>query len=253
MTRARCILLLVVLALTGCGYETLYTGLDERQANEMLALLLGDGLDARKGGVEGNWRVLISRSDVPAGIGLLSAEGYPRERFDSLGDVFRKEGFVSSPMEERARLLHALSQELAKTMSSIDGVIAARVHLAIPERSVLGETANPSSASIFIKHRPGADVTNQAASLKALAVTSIEGLHYNNVTVTFFAAAPRHQPATPHSNSPITMAGIELPGGTYAVLAAATLIPGLAVFLFGKRRRTLTPVRRVLGESGDAK
>ena len=41
---------------------------------------------------------------------ILKAQGLPREDFDSLGKVFKREGFVSTPVEERARLMHALSQ-----------------------------------------------------------------------------------------------------------------------------------------------
>ena len=84
---------------------------------------------------------------------LLQACGLPREKFDSLGDVFRKEGFVSSPLEERARLNHALrvSQEMSHTVSSIDGVVMARVHLVVPERMQLDNAVKPSSASIFVK------------------------------------------------------------------------------------------------------
>ena len=110
--------------------------------------------------------------------------------YQSLGEVFRKEGFVSTPLEERARLLYALSQELSRTVSAIDGVVIARVHLAIPERNPLSEEKPLSSASIFIKHKPGSQVVNKAASIKALVVNSVEGLPYDNVTVTFFASDP---------------------------------------------------------------
>ncbi len=256
MKRARQAVLLLVLLLTGCGYETLYEDLDERQANEMLALLLGEGLAARKDGGSGRWQLQTRRRDVPAAIGLLSAEGYPRERFDSLGDVFRKEGFVSSPLEERARLLHALSQELSRTMSAIDGVIAARVHLAIPERSVIGAATSPSSASIFIKHRPGADVAAQAASLKALAVNSIEGLRYDNVTVTFFAAAPRQRRAAAGDNG-LRLAGIALVDVSRAGALAAFAASGALGFLLVVRRRRRArgsgvPARPRTGEHYDA-
>jgi type III secretion protein J len=49
-----------------------------------------------------------------------------------MGKVFKREGFVSSPLEERARLVHAMSQEIANTINNIDGVVTARVHLVVP-------------------------------------------------------------------------------------------------------------------------
>ncbi len=207
-TCTRCFsIALLALFLTGCGYETLYSNLDEQQTNEMLAILLSHGISAKKAGLDQNWSLQTARQDLPQAIALLKNEGYPRERYESLGDVFKKEGFVSSPMEERARLLHALSQELSNTLSTIDGVITARVHLAIPERRVLEETAAPSSASVFIKHRADSQVPNQTASIKALVVNSIEGLLYDNVTVTFFAAT---QPPTATAKQPraLKLAGL---------------------------------------------
>lgn len=184
-------LLIVICAtfLFGCGDETLYSRLDEREANEMLAVLLSNGVDARKVGLGESLEIQTARRDLPKAIALLSEQGYPRQEFQSLGDVFKREGFVSSPLEERARLLYALSQELSKTLSTIDGVVTARVHLAIPEQRVLSDEIKPSSASVFVKYKPGSAVAEQAAQIKALVVNSIEGLPYDNVTVTFFPAS----------------------------------------------------------------
>ncbi len=178
------------LALTACGREPLYGELEEQQVNEMLAVLVGAGVDASKIRGEKGWSLEVGRSDLPQAMAVLKAEGYPREHYDSLGQVFRKEGFVSTPLEERARLLYALSQELSRTVSSIDGVVVARVHLAIPERRPLSEEKQLSSASVFIKYKPGSQVVNKTAANKALIVNSVEGLPYDNVTVTFFATEP---------------------------------------------------------------
>lgn len=186
------ILLCALTILPGCGYEQLYSDLDEQQVNEMLALLLREDIDARKSRSEKAWALETVLDDLPRAMQKLKENGYPRDSFESLGDVFKKEGFVSSPLEERARLLHGLSQELSNTISNIDGVIVARVHLAIPERNALSDKRSPSSASVFIKHRPDSQVAKQTSAIKALVVNSVEGLPYDHVTVTFFPtdAAP---------------------------------------------------------------
>jgi type III secretion protein J len=194
---APCALLLL---LGGCSNQELYSQLSERQANEMVALLRSAGIDADKQSQEGHFSVLTSRGDFSLAVRTLNAQGYPRETFDSMGKVFKREGFVSSPLEERARLVHAMSQEISNTIANIDGVVTARVHLVMPERNPLVDKLQPASASVFIKHRPDVDLSGQVAKIKALVVNSMEGLPYDNVTVALFPAerfAPESAKAAP--------------------------------------------------------
>jgi type III secretion protein J len=186
---------LAVAALTACNEQELYGQLSERQANEMVAVLRSAGIEAEKQGKDGVFAIQASRDDFAAAVRALAAQGYPREQYDTMGKVFKREGFVSSPLEERARLVHAMSQEISNTLASIDGVVQARVHLVMPERHPLADKATPSAASVFIKHRPDKDMTAQVAQIKALVVNSIEGLPYDNVTVALFPA--EELPATP--------------------------------------------------------
>jgi type III secretion protein J len=192
------LLIAALLLLGGCGRTELYTGLTETQANEMVAILRNAGIDADKQpGTEGAFAIAAPADRFAEAVRLLRDEGYPRDEFQSLGTVFKKEGFVSSPTEERARLVFGLSQELSNTMSQIDGVVQARVHLALPEPNPMGETPRPASASVFIKYRPGIDLERQVSQIKALVVNAVEGLAYENVTVALFPAQPLPEPRTP--------------------------------------------------------
>jgi type III secretion protein J len=175
-------------ALAGCSSQELYTQLSERQANEMVAVLRSAGIDADKRVQDGRFSVVAPKGDFPDAVRVLNAQGYPRENYDTMGKVFKREGFVSSPLEERARLMHAMSQEISNTIASIDGVVAARVHLVVPERHPLMDKPQPAAASVFIKHRPDRDLSAQVTQIKALVVNSIEGLSYDNVTVALFPA-----------------------------------------------------------------
>ena len=150
MSRVRTLaLLLPLLLLAGCGEETLYSNLTERQANAMVALLHKSGLPASKAGSsDGVFSVATPAKHFGQAVDTLQANGLPEEDYDSLGEVFAKQGLVSSPLEERARLNHALSQEIARTISSIDGVLLARVHLAVPEHDDLSDEIRPASASV---------------------------------------------------------------------------------------------------------
>ncbi len=184
-------LLALCLALAACGESELYTGLTEQQANEMIAMLQNNGIDASKSALkDGKWSVAAPQARFAQAVAILHEDGLPREEFANLGDLFKKEGFVSSPLEERARLNHGLSQELAHTISGIEGVVAARVHLALPAPDPLNETQKPSSASVFVKYRPGTDIARETGQIKALVVNAIEGLNYDRVSVVYFPAEP---------------------------------------------------------------
>jgi len=134
------------LSLVGCsGRVELLTGISENEANEVLAVLIDAGIKAGKlPGKEGLVSLDVDQSDVARAIGIMQTEGLPRDRFAKMGEVFRKEGLISSPLEERARYLWALSQELSGTVAQIDGVIKSRVHVVLPERSTGGDPAVPS-------------------------------------------------------------------------------------------------------------
>lgn len=83
---------------------------------------------------------------------------------------------ISTPLEERARYIYALSQELETTLSNIDGVIVARVHVVLPERVAPGEPVQPASASVFIKHDPRLDPDSIRARVRRMVASSLPGM-----------------------------------------------------------------------------
>ena len=243
---ARVALIGLCALLAACGQVDLYTKLTEGQANEMVAALQTAGIESTKvdGGEQG-WTLKASQADFARAIEVLRSQGYPREEFASLGTVFKKEGFVSSPTEERARLVYGMSQELSHTISEIDGVVQARVHLAIPESKPLAEQAQPPSASVFIKYRPGSNVAAQVGKVKSLVVNSVEGLKVDNVSVQTFPAQPLPATAAAGHSGPVLSASLIGPViGGLLLLAALIGYPG---FRRWQQRRRVALVRRETG------
>ncbi len=229
---------LFVLLLAGCQSETLYSSLDEAHANEMIVVLQGDGIKARKmKDNDGGWSVQTSAATFSDAVRALNTHGYPKDTFLNTGDIFKKKGIVSTPLEERARYVYALSQELSSTISSIDGVITARVHLALPEEDPLADKQKPASASIFIKHKTEQDFTSHIAAIKSLVVNSIEGVAYDNVSVALFAAQP--MPTAPSDSADPTikasLAQVSIFG--LALIAVSIVITGM--FLTLRRKSAL--------------
>lgn len=234
--------------LSACSEQSLYSGLSEQEANEMVAVLSLAGMEASKQKLKGNeFSVSVAQNEFAPAVQLLEKNGLPRDRYDTLGEVFAKEGFVSSPLEERARLNYALSQEIASTLSSIDGVILARVHLAVPPRNDLEDTTEPASASVFVKHRAGVDLSDSVAQIKALVVNGIENLPYENVTVALFEAIDNSadpggalvaMPTTEVSAQQMSILPKSLSDKTSGIIALLVMIAVivLAIFRFWRSR-----------------
>jgi len=178
--------------LAGCDKETtLHSGLEERQANLVMAALLDAGIDCHKApGEEGTWNVTVVESKFADAVNLLEKAGLPRMAHQGIGEVFKKTGMISSPSEERIRFMDALAQDLAKTISSIDGVVDARVHVVLPENDPFARHALPSSAAVAIRSRWDADVTDIVPSVKGLVKNAIEGLQPEKIMVTIFRDSP---------------------------------------------------------------
>lgn len=229
----------LLVALAACSEQELYSKLSERQANEMVAVLRASGIEASKVASDDHFAIMTAERDFGVAVRTLSAHGLPRERFDSIGEVFKREGFVSSPLEERARLLHAMSQEMSNTLANIDGVVTARVHLVVPESNPLVDTPRPASASVFIKHRPDRDLAAKVPQIKALVVNSIEGLAYDHVTVALFAAERLPvAPASPPGAARMAGTGMTMPivaGGGFGL---AAWLGGTLLWWRGRRSST---------------
>lgn len=181
--RAVLIACLLASALGGCKAD-LYTKLQEREANEMVALLLSNGFDAgRSQSKDGTSAVVVEQSQFARAVDLLKANGYPRQTFTNIGEVFKGGGLIASPTEERARYVYALSEELSKTISEIEGVLSARIHVVLPKNDLLRQDATPSSASVFIRYDSRTQVKALLQQIKMLVANSIEGLSYEKVSV----------------------------------------------------------------------
>ena len=190
--RISIVMMCAALLLAGCDKETtLHSGLEERQANLVMAALLDSGIGCRKEpGDEGTWKVMVSEAKFAEAVNLLERRGLPRRPRQGIGEVFKKTGMISSPSEERIRFMDALAQDISRTISMIDGVVDARVHVVLPENDPFARNALPSSAAVAIRSRWDADLTELVPSVKGLVKNAIEGLAYEKIQVTVFKDEP---------------------------------------------------------------
>lgn len=178
---------LSALLLAGCD-DPLYSNLSEREANRMIALLRAEGMSAtrRLDAESGTYSITIRSSEFAEAVTLLEEHNLPNTRFSSLGEIFMADGLVTSPFEERARFVYAMNQELSRSISSIDGVIEARVHLVIPKDNPLDPGSEKARASVFLYHSPDFPYARDMPKIKMAVANSIDKLSYEDVSVMTF-------------------------------------------------------------------
>ncbi len=180
------LIIFIMILLCGCE-QALFTDRPEEEINEMMSTLISNDIPCTKSsGSEGTFSISVGSGNIAKAVQLLKNMGLPREHHANVGEIFRKKGLISSPAEERIRYVFALSQEVSGTIAQIDGVLASRVHIVLPENDPFGDRTLPSSASVFIKYKKNYDIEGQAIKIKELVVNSIEGLEFKNVTVALF-------------------------------------------------------------------
>lgn len=176
------------LVLAGCK-EEIYSNLPENEVNEMTAILEATGVSSsRKRDKDGSYRLMVEGDQVAAAITVLKNEGLPKKRFQSIGEIFNSRGLVGSPFEKRALFIHALNEELSATITSIDGVREARVHIMIPQEHRFKTETAKSSASVAIHYEPRFAAQANVSTIKQMVAHSVPNLSYEKVAVALFEA-----------------------------------------------------------------
>lgn len=229
LPRLRALLAAVVLSLSvaACGESVELVGsLPESEANEILSTLLREGIEVQKvPAAEGLVSVMVDGSRVADALHIMRANGLPREQFARMGDVFQKEGLISSPLEERARYIYALSQGLAETISQIDGVITARVHVVLPDRAPgAGAVLTPSSAAVFIKYKEAYSLDAVVPQIKRLVTNSISNLNYDNVSVVLVPSMTLAPTVSSEAAATVSLFGLQVAPDARPVLAGGLVI-----------------------------
>lgn len=174
--------------LLGCK-QVLYSGISERQANEMVALLHANSISvSRERDKDGIYSILVKENSVGSATMLLSSAGMPRETFKAFDDIFPGNSIVTTPFEERARHTFMMSQELGQTINEIRGVVSARIHLALPQDTGSFESNSRPRAAAAIYYNSNFDQANAVPRIKNLVSFSVPNLEYENISIGLFEA-----------------------------------------------------------------
>ena len=235
----------LVAGLAACK-QPLYEGLTEREANEIVAVLIRDGISVRKEiKKEGAVTILVDESKFADAVDLLKRHSLPRAKHQDFGEVFKKGGLLSSPLEERARFIYARSQEVSGTISHIDGVLDARVHVVPPADGSPGQLEAQGEASVFIRYDSAFVLDDIMPQIKRLVANSIEAVPYENVSVLMLPVNLNEGDAGVAGPALVSILGVEVAESSasamrWLIFALAAVVLGLlAVASFSASRGTM--------------
>ena len=173
--------LMAYLILQKPSRTTLYSSLPEAEKMRVVEALRNAGVDVILDPTTGE--VLVPASDYHNSRIMLAAQGLPAsvpEGYSGLNDM----PMGTSRSVESMHIKQAQELELARSISEIDTVLAARVHLALPEKSVFVRSNPDPTASVFLQLANGRSLgRTQVEAIIHLVSSSVPGLNKENVTV----------------------------------------------------------------------
>ncbi|HEY6641005.1 flagellar basal-body MS-ring/collar protein FliF [Povalibacter sp.] len=161
-------------------YSLLYGNLSQQDSAEIAQALQSGGVPYK---LDNNGQITVPAEKVHDARLKLAAQGLP-EGDGGFAVMSKDPGFGVSQFMEGARYQHALETELARTITNLQPVAAARVHLALPRQSAFVRDRRPPSASVMLQLKPGRRLEQeQVTAIVNLVASSIPELESRQVTV----------------------------------------------------------------------
>lgn len=160
----------------------LYADLDPRDAAQVVAALERARVPHRIEG--GGSRILAPEGEIPRLRLSLAREGLPRG--GSVGyEIFdRGESLTTTPFQQDVNRLRALEGELARSIASLAGVRAARVHLVLPRREAFSRERGEAQASVVVTMQGAQRLDREGVqAVLHLVATAVPGLRPQNVSI----------------------------------------------------------------------
>jgi len=99
-------------------------------------------------------------------------------------ELFDKKSMGMTDFQQKINYLRALQGELSRTITQIEGVQGARVHIALPDESLFIKDKKPATASVVLKLAPNINLKkDQIDGIVFLMSSSIDKLEPENVTI----------------------------------------------------------------------
>jgi flagellar M-ring protein FliF len=162
-------------------YRPLFANLSGEDAGEIVKKLKEQKIPYR---IESEGTAVMVPADKVYELRLsLASDGLPQG--GGVGfEIFDRKNFGMTEFVQKLNYQRALQGELSRTISQLSGVEQARVHLAIPEKSLFRDEEKKPSASVVLKMKTAAPLRdNEVQGIVHLVASSIEGMDPDSVSV----------------------------------------------------------------------
>ncbi len=164
------------------SYQVLFNGIQPKEASEVVSILQQSNVDYKLDPNTG--AILVPASEVQRLRLKLAAEGFPKSAAHGMEMLNEEQGFGTSQFIERARYQRAMEEELARSISEINAISNARVHLATPRQSVFIRDRKPPTASVVVNLYPGRILDKgQIMAITHMVASSVPNMSSQDVTV----------------------------------------------------------------------
>lgn len=163
------------------NYALLFGNLNPEDANTIVESLREEniGFELRAEGTA----IYVDRDQVYELRMRYASEGVVNDGIQGY-ELFDQGTLGMTDFMQKVTIKRATEGELARTISNLDQVESARVHLVIPERSPFVETQAQPSASVTLQLRRGAVLgSGQIEAISALVAGAVEDLNVSDVTI----------------------------------------------------------------------
>tara|TARA_B100002049_G_scaffold233845_1_gene215225 strand:- start:2609 stop:4336 length:1728 start_codon:yes stop_codon:yes gene_type:complete len=175
--------IVVILWTSAKNYVPLYGNQESYDKANILEILDKEQIVFRIDNDTGN--ILVPQEKLADARITLAARGIKASMPEGVDNLSAKVSMGTSQFMESMQYQHALEGELARTIINMQGVRNARVHLAIPKRSLfIGREEQKSAASVMVDLAPGHELkAEQVEAIISLIIGSVPGLNPRDVSV----------------------------------------------------------------------